>query len=348
MKLWLILRKYKHLKQLPLLKRFFGIEPQVFKLFVCFASISLVLPGDVSLWQKNQTTTIVSKSSQSPTTIEQIAANITVKILAPEALGSGILWESYNSSYIVITNQHVLRAGEPPYYIQTPDGQIHHARILSNSHLDGYDIAILRFHAVHNFYQTARLGNLSTLAVGESVFAAGFPHNQENINFSVERSPDILPGLALKSGLVSIVLDKALEEGYQIGYTSDVQKGMSGGPLLNSKGEVVGINGKHAYPLWDAPDFYKDGSQPCPPLQKLITRSSLAIPMQKILQLTPPSTFLSEYDKRLPIESSQPRIVVNSNQENGTKESIAQMQAEAELSKSCRELSQELDLSEVN
>ena len=348
MKLWLILRKYNNLKKSSLLRQFFRIQPQVFKLFICFTSIALVLPGDISLWEKNPTKTILSQSSQPTKTIEQVAAKITVKILATEALGSGIIWSNQDSSYIVITNQHVLRAGESPYYIQTPDGQIHHARIVSNSQLDGYDIAILRFHAVHNFYQTAVLGDFSTLTVGESVFAAGFPHDREKSDSQSERSPNILPGLTLKTGLVSIVLDKALEEGYQIGYTSDVKKGMSGGPLLNSKGEVVGVNGKHAYPLWDAPDFYEDGSQPCPPLQKLITRSSLAIPIEKILQLTPPSTFLAEYDERLHLKRTQQTIVVNSDRDNITKESIAQMQAEAELSKSCRDPSPDLDLSEVN
>ena len=342
------MRKYEHLKQLPLMGKFLKSKPPIFKLFVCFASISLILPGEVARFETSKTKTIVSKPSQPLKSIEQIAAQITVKILATETLGSGIIWESHDSSYLVITNQHVLRAGESPYYIQTADGQIHHARVLSNSQLDGYDIAILRFHGVHNSYQTAILSDLATLTVGEPIFAVGFPYNQEDIHPQTKRSPDTLSGLALKTGRISIVLDKALEEGYQIGYTSDVKKGMSGGPLLNSKGEVVGVNGKHAYPLWDAPDFYKDGSQPCPPLQKLITRSSLAIPMQKILQLTPPSTFLSEYDEQLHIESSPQAIVVNSNQDNGTKELIERMQAEAELSKSCRELSEDLDLSEVN
>ena len=310
--------------------------------------ISLISPEDASRFDTSKTETVVVGSSQTLTTIEQIAAQITVKVLSTEALGSGIIWESQNSSYIVITNQHVLRAGESPYYIQTPDGQIHYARVLSNSQLDDYDIAVLRFQAIHNSYQTAVPGDFTTLAVGESVVAAGFPSAPEDIDYHPERSPETLSGLTLKTGLVSIVLDKALEEGYQIGYTSDVKKGMSGGPLLNSQGEVVGVNGKHAYPLWDAPDFYQDGSQPCPPLQQLITRSSLAIPIQTILQLTPPSTFLADYDEQLQSANSQRMIVVNSNQHKITHKLINRMQIEAKLSKSCREFSEDLDLLEID
>ncbi|QEI44135.1 hypothetical protein BMF77_04766 [Dolichospermum sp. UHCC 0315A] len=37
--------------------------------------------------------------------------------------------------------------------------------------------------------------------------------------------------------LRSIVLEKALERGYQIGYTNKLEKGMSGGPLLNENGQ---------------------------------------------------------------------------------------------------------------
>lgn len=305
----------------------------------------MTLPGAVYLLETNKAETIVSQSSPSPTTIEQIAAKITVKILATEAIGSGTIWDSQDSNYIVVTNKHVLRAGEPPYHIQTPDGQIHHARVLSNSQLDNYDIAVLRFRAVHNSYQTAIPGDFLGLNVGESIFAAGFPHDRDNENSAIERSPNAMSELALKTGRVSIVLDKALEEGYQIGYTNDVKKGMSGGPLLNSQGEVVGINGKHAYPLWDEPDLFEDGSQPCFPLQKLITRSSLAIPFKTIIQITPPSIFLSNYDDdKLRFKKQQQPIVVSSNQDKNIEKLIYHMQAEARFSKSCREFSPDLGL----
>ena len=55
---------------------------------------------------------------------------------------------------------------------------------------------------------------------------------------------------------------------------------MSGGPLLNRRGEVVGINGIHAYPLWDATEYYADGSEPCAALQDFIARSSWGIPIE--------------------------------------------------------------------
>ena len=335
MKLWLILRKH------------LTIKPQVFQLFVCFVIISLLVPENISFLEREKSKNKPPVTSKPRKIIKQIASEITVKIWAMEPLGSGIIWESQDSSYLVVTNKHVLRGGEQPYHIQTPDGQIHHARVLKDSRLDNYDIAILRFRAVHSSYQTAILGNLANLTVGESIFAAGFPYTQENVYNRLQESPHQIPGLVLKTGRISIVLDKALEEGYRIGYTSDVKKGMSGGPLLNSQGEVVGVNGKHAYPLWDAPDFYEDGSQPCLPLQKLITRSSLAIPMETIWQLAPPATFLSKYQGQLSLPMNPQDISANSNQDKSIQALIDQMQIEAKLSKNCQEPTANVDLSEV-
>lgn len=55
----------------------------------------------------------------------------------------------------------------------------------------------------------------------------------------------------------------------------------------------MGINGKHAYPLWESPEIYQDGSHPCPALQDLIIRSSLAIPIEKSIELKPQLKFSS-------------------------------------------------------
>ncbi|MGF1542351.1 MAG: serine protease [Pleurocapsa sp.] len=300
-------------------------------------SVGWFFHGDISRL-KSKILASTSPAERSHTVeVNNIATEISVKILGANFLGSGFILQRQNQEYIVITNQHVLRAGELPYKVQTPDGEIYQAKIISNSDLTNYDLAALQFKSTKVVYKTATIGNSSQLKVGEAIFAAGFPHDDNSI--SPARSSELflgLDGFVLKQGRITIFLDKALEEGYQIGYTNDVKKGMSGGPLLNSSGEVIGINGKHAFPLWEAPDFYQDGSQPCAPLQELITRSSLAIPIEKVIGLTPQLTTLKIPKQVLTaLEEEVSAIKIESEGLKDPNDVVSTMQAEAEATQNC-------------
>ena len=303
-------------------------SPQILKLLICLAFTGVFLSGDVS---KLSNRIFASNSSQKQTTeIDEIAMSISVKILGEGFLGSGFIVLQNQGIYTVITNQHVLRAGKAPYSLQTPDGKIHSAKIPSNSNsiTKKYDLAILEFVANDVIYPTAKVGNSIYLEVGEPIYAAGFPHSEFKIEKSTSAISDSAEfnqnnGFVIQPGRVAIVLNKALEEGYQIGYTNDVKKGMSGGPLLNIQGKVVGINGKHAYPLWESTELYLDGTQPCPALQKLITRSSLAIPIEKTIELSPNLKSL----KPINTAESTPKP---SWSDNKNSKLVAKMQSEAE------------------
>jgi serine protease DegQ len=45
---------------------------------------------------------------------------------------------------------------------------------------------------------------------------------------------------------------------------------MSGGLVLNQAGELVGINGIHAHPIWIMDTYYEDKTLPSADLQKAI------------------------------------------------------------------------------
>ena len=305
---------------------------QVIKLMFCLVSTGMFLSGDADSLK------LQSFASDSPeklsNKINHIASDITVKILDQDFLGSGFIAQQTGQKYIVITNQHVLRAGEAPYMIETADGKTYLAEVVSDLTKGdyNYDLAILEFEA-NVVYPTAKIGNSLYLEVGEPIFAAGFPYNQSPVKRTPaifeQSNPNESRGLSIKPGRISIILNQALEEGYQIGYTNDVRKGMSGGPLLNYQGEVVGINGKHAYPLWESPEVYQDGSEPCPALQEFITRSSLAIPIEKTIELNPQLKSLSSL--------SNSETVRKSNLLAEDPQLVARMQAEAQSTKQkCR------------
>jgi serine protease Do len=247
-------------------------------IFCPFVGFSL-LSEDVFPWRSEGLAFIPSELVAEK--VSQTAAEITVKVSGQDFLGSGIIFQQQDEAYLVLTNQHVLRGGKPPFKIQTSDGKVYQGQVVTTDTFSQDDLALLSFKSDRIKYQTATIGDYSQLQPGESIFAAGFPSNSE-LTFAQSVTES---GFTFTKGKVVIVLDKPLQEGYQIAYTNNVQKGMSGGPLLNQQGKLVGINGKHAYPLWEAPDLYQDNSQPCQPLQELITRSSLAIPIEKALTL---------------------------------------------------------------
>jgi len=215
-----------------------------------------------------------SKESGQKLTVAQVkneARAITVKVLSGYGGGSGILIKKQDQTYTILTNDHVLAVGES-HRIQTPDGKIYQGELLRNQSFEGNDLVLLQFKSASE-YAVARLAS-SPLVVGDEVFAAGFPGEDA----AEKRAFEFL------SGSISFLCPKALAGGYQIGYSNPVPKGMSGGPLLNSRGEVVGINGMHAYPLWGDPYVFKDGSKPDLPMD-LMLRSSWAIPIETFVQL---------------------------------------------------------------
>ena len=267
-------------------------------LIVCVVGIILAILKQQSIsghCTNSQCSIPLLPNSKTPQTVEQLqqlAQAITVKIssqqLPKTLLGSGTIVKQKNNIYTVITNAHVLRSAKPPYQIHTSDGRIYNSFLLSDSDFTQDDLAILQFYSPGVVYPMAKIANISSLSVGDQVFVGGFiPKNTANqvSQAEVKTVENNWYQFVFTSGKVSLLLTKPLVGGYQIGYTNDVRKGMSGAPLLNIYGEVVGINSLKKDPLWDTPEVYQDGSEPEPKLEKLIIDSSMAVPIKKELLL---------------------------------------------------------------
>ncbi|MBD2501390.1 serine protease [Anabaena azotica] len=241
--------------------------------------------------------------------LNRLAKSITVKILSGDNSGSGFLLKRSNQVYTVVTNSHVLASGSA-IKIQTEDGKIYPASVVKGVNLQGKDLALLQFRANVN-YQVAPLGNLATVAVNEPIYAAGFPF--EN------KSPQS-QGFVFKKGKVLLIQERAFKEGYQIGYSNDIEKGMSGGPILNGRGQVIGINGIHAYPLWGNPYVYEDGSRPTAALQDLMSRYSWGIPIQTLARLAP--EYAAKESQPAANTASKPRLPPIANEVNNIAQEI--------------------------
>lgn len=136
--------------------------------------------------------------------------------------GSGII---YSEDGYIITNYHVIE-NATSVMITLSDGMEYDARIVGSD--SSSDLAVLKVEANH--LPAADFGSSSDLQIGELVVAIGNPLGYENTV-----TDGIVSGLnrQLTSYIDSVTL---------IQTNAAINSGNSGGALVNSKGEVVGIN----------------------------------------------------------------------------------------------------------
>lgn len=249
--------------------RFLSIFTCVITVLLVLSTRGLSLPISINNHLLNQSyrTQYKDLSSQE---LYSLARAITVKVEAGQGWGSGIIIQKQGQIYTVLTNAHVLRIGNS-YKIKTADGKTHDAQIFTSTKFLDNDLALLSFQSNSN-YTVAEIAS-SGLAVGDKTFAAGFPDDTKDFVFN--------------SGIVDYIFPQPFQGGYQIGYSNDIFKGMSGGPLLNSRGELIAINGKHKNPLWGNSYIFKDGSTPPLEIRQRLENSSWAVPVKTFLQLAP-------------------------------------------------------------
>ncbi|NEQ75012.1 MAG: trypsin-like peptidase domain-containing protein [Okeania sp. SIO2C9] len=219
----------------------------------------------------------------------QTAAKFTVKIISGESWGTGILVQKQQNIYTLVTNGHVLKDKAEKFIVETEDGQQYQASLLVNFYhgkTTGNDLAILQFNSPKN-YPTASLAKWKK---DEQVMAVGFP---TDVNVANSNNGGLT---CSKLGDVSEKLAKPMQSGYQIGYNLTTYSGMSGGPLLNNYGELVGIIGMGEPIIFVNPDvyLYRDGSRvteslDASPEEALDFLSSLswAIPSETLVYLSP-------------------------------------------------------------
>jgi serine protease Do len=145
-------------------------------------------------------------------------------------LGSGFV---YDDNGHIITNHHVVSGGGNRLDVTFPDGTVYRASLIGSD--PSADIAVLYVEEVsREKLLPLSLADSSKVRVGERVAAIGNP-------FGLSGS--------LSTGIVSGVgrqIPAQEEEGFTIPdiiqTDAPINPGNSGGPLLNMRGEVIGIN----------------------------------------------------------------------------------------------------------
>ncbi len=145
---------------------------------------------------------------------------------------------------MILTNKHVVLDEEADYTVFTNDGKNYPAKVLARDPVQ--DLAIIKIDQekvineqgsfLLKTFSTAKLGDSDKLQIGQSVIAIGNALGEFRNTISV----GVVSGLgrtitASGGGLVETIEDVIQTD-------AAINKGNSGGPLLNLKGEVIGIN----------------------------------------------------------------------------------------------------------
>ena len=245
----------------------------------------IILGG--SFWQKQPAPTQTIPSYVLPDDtysqdIYKLAQSSSVRIVRDNTAGTGVIIYHEGDVYTVLTNWHVVKT-DSFLQIMAADGQIYQL-LQPPQRLGNLDLALIQFQS-RDSYQVATVATKDP-EVGEKVYAAGFPLYEQD-DSSMNTISQGIQAFRLTQGEVSLVLPKSLPSGYDLGYTNDTEIGMSGGPIFNTKGFLVGVHGRGKD---RDPDFgvytFEDGSEPSPKMLETMIDCSWGIPITSYLQFT--------------------------------------------------------------
>ena len=182
--------------------------------------------GEVTTIQTSSKFSLMEIFEKTEASVVQVNVRSADGRIMPGSMGSGFV---YSDDGYIITNNHVIDNAEK-VTITFLDGESYIAQIIGTD--SDLDLAVLKVQPGSTYLQPIPIGDSSQLKVGQEIAAIGNP-------FGLSGS--------MTSGIIS-QMGRLLpqDSGYSIPDViqtdAAINPGNSGGPLLNMKGEVVGIN----------------------------------------------------------------------------------------------------------
>ncbi|BAY40394.1 TPR repeat-containing protein [Nostoc sp. NIES-2111] len=200
-----------------------------------FYNLSSVLMGTAVVASVVITQPVFAQSAKD---VAKVAIPTTVQInntLSPGDSGSGVIIAKNGNTYTVLTANHVVKNPNSEYIIRTYNGKEYTVTTVQS--LSGkpgnLDLAIAKFESKDDL-AIAPLANSDETSIGSGVYVSGYPLPAKG---GTERE------YAFTNGQVTNIRPSN-NEGYTMRYDAVTRRGMSGGPVFDVSGRVVGIHGQ--------------------------------------------------------------------------------------------------------
>lgn len=143
--------------------------------------------------------------------------------------GSGFI---ISSDGLIVTNKHVVSDEKAEYMVLTNDGKKYDAKILARDSVR--DFAVIKISASN--LPVIKLGNSDSIKLGQTAIAIGNALGEFRNTVSVGIVSGLSRSIVASGGGMTEKIDNLIQT------DAAINSGNSGGPLLNLKGEVIGIN----------------------------------------------------------------------------------------------------------
>ena len=174
--------------------------------------------------------------AKTPQEVASIAGPLTVQINSSLGDGSGVIIAKNGKTYTVLTVNHVVEKPDVKYTVRTSKGKNYQATSVTRLQTAATDpdLAVVKFESPEE-YPVATIADSDLAVIGTQIFVYGYPATGGL--FGAEREPELSPGLVTSR-------PRNRPEGYTLRYQAVTWSGMSGGPVFDSEGRVIGLHGQ--------------------------------------------------------------------------------------------------------